>query len=122
MARTYQPLGNNVLVQQTTQQEQVTRGGLIVPDSAKERSQEGKVIAVGPGKVLEDGKRQPLEVKVGDLVLFTEYMGTKIKGNVGSDEDFLLLPEDAIKAIIRERTTKSTSANKGSASTSSNKK
>jgi len=122
VARTYQPLGNNVLVQQTTQQEQVTRGGLIVPDSAKERSQEGKVIAVGPGKVLEDGKRQPLEVKVGDLVLFTEYMGTKIKGNVGSDEDFLLLPEDAIKAIIRERTTKSTSANKGSASTSSNKK
>jgi len=82
------------------EQEQV-RGGIIIPDTAKEKPQEGEVIAVGKGKLLEDGKRVPPEVKAGDKVLFGKYSGTEIK--LDGDE-FLILREDEILGIIEGAT------------------
>ena len=102
MTRTYQPLGNRVLVQLVEEDEVKTRGGLIVPDTAKERPQDAKVLAVGPGKLNEDGKRQPMEVKEGNLVLFAKYAGTEVKGEIGEDDDILVLREDDILAIVTE--------------------
>ena len=72
------PMNDRVLVLRV-QEEQKTAGGIIIPDTAKEKPQEGKVVALGPGKVADDGKRTALEVKVGDRVLFGKYAGTEIK-------------------------------------------
>jgi chaperonin GroES len=90
-----------VLVQPASSDEQVTRGGLIVPDTAKERPQEGTVVAVGPGKVGDDGKRQAMEVAVGDTVLYAKYAGTEIKADNNNDKDLLVLREDDILAVIK---------------------
>ncbi|MEA4855922.1 co-chaperone GroES [Solidesulfovibrio sp.] len=90
------PLGDRVLVKRL-EQEEVTKGGIIIPDSAKEKPMKGEVIAVGPGKLGEDGKHMKMHVEKGDLVLFNKYAGTEIKLD---DEDFLVMREDDILAVI----------------------
>ncbi|MCM8796531.1 MAG: co-chaperone GroES [Candidatus Omnitrophica bacterium] len=92
------PLGDRILVK-PLEAEEKTRGGIILPDTAKERPQEGRVIAVGKGKVLEDGKIHPLEVKVGDRILYGKYSGTEIKLN---DEEHLIIREDDVLAIVAD--------------------
>ncbi|HEY9404726.1 MAG TPA: co-chaperone GroES [Pyrinomonadaceae bacterium] len=90
------PLQDRVIVKRIEEGEQV-RGGIIIPDSAKEKPQEGEVIAVGEGKYKEDGTRQTLDVQVGDRVLFGKYSGSEIK--LDGDE-FLIMREDDILGII----------------------
>ena len=91
------PIGDRVLVQPLEEQE-VKKGGIIIPDTAKEKPQEGEVVAVGPGKVTEDGKRQPMEVKVGDKILFGKYSGSEVK--LG-DEEFLIMREEDVLGILQ---------------------
>jgi len=91
------PLHDRVVVQRIEQEEQV-RGGIIIPDTAKEKPQEAKVIAVGPGKLREDGERSPIDVKEGDRILVGKYSGSDIK--IG-DEEYVILREDEILAIIQ---------------------
>ena len=90
------PLHDRVLVKRLELEEQV-RGGIIIPDSAKEKPQEAQVIAVGPGKVQDDGSRAKLDVKVGDKVLVGKYSGSDIKID---DEDYVILREDEILAVV----------------------
>lgn len=90
------PLNDRVIVQRIAEEE-VTKGGIIIPDSAKEKPQEGKVIAVGTGKVLENGTKLPMDVKVGDKILFGKYAGTEIK--IEGDE-VLMMREDDILGVI----------------------
>ena len=92
----YRPLHDRVIVQRTEGLEK-SAGGIIIPDTAKEKPQEGKVIAVGTGTVLKDGKTIPLQVKPGDRVLFSKYGGTEIEFG---DEKYLVLREDDILGII----------------------
>ena len=96
MATNIRPLHDRVIVKRIEEGEQV-RGGIIIPDTAKEKPQEGEVVAAGEGKYKEDGTRQPLDVKKGDRVLFGKYSGTEIKveGN-----DYLILREDEILGIL----------------------
>jgi len=79
--------------------EEKTKGGIILPDTAKEKPQEGRVVAVGKGKVLDDGKVQPLEVKPGDKILYGKYSGTEIKLE---DEEHLIIKEEDVLAIITD--------------------
>jgi chaperonin GroES len=95
MAQMLKPLGDRVVIRPAAREE-VTRGGLVLPDTAKEKPQEGTVVAVGTGRVLDDGKRQPLEVKEGDTVVFAKYSGTELKLE---DEDYLIIRESDILAI-----------------------
>jgi chaperonin GroES len=90
------PLGDRILVK-PLEAEDKTKGGIILPDTAKEKPQEGRVVAVGKGKVLEDGKVQPLEVKPGDKILYGKYSGTEIKLE---DEEHLIIKEEDVLAII----------------------
>ena len=90
------PLHDRVIVQRI-QEEEVTKGGIIIPDTAKEKPQEGKVIAVGPGKILENGTKVTLDVKVGDKILFGKYSGTEIKIE---GEEYLMMREDDILGVI----------------------
>ena len=90
------PLGDRILVKRL-EPEKSKKGGIIIPDSAKEKPQEAKVIALGQGKLLEDGKRSPFEVKVGDRVFINKYGGTEITIN---DEEHLIVKEEDILAII----------------------
>ena len=92
-----QPLGDRVLVE-PLEAEEKSLGGILIPDTAKEKQQKGKIIAVGKGRVDEDGKLTPLEVKVNDQILFGRYTGTEVK--IGSS-DYLIIKEDDILAIIR---------------------
>ncbi|MFO8083086.1 MAG: co-chaperone GroES [Desulfobacterales bacterium] len=91
------PLGERILVLRT-EEESKTPGGIIIPDSAKEKPQRGKVVAVGPGKMGDDGKRLPLDVKVGDLILFSKYAGTEIKID---GVEHLFMREDDILGILQ---------------------
>lgn len=91
-----QPLGDRILVK-ALEAEEKTKGGIVLPDTAKEKPQEGKVIAVGKGKLLEDGTIRPLEVKVGDVILYGKYSGTEINHN---GDDYLILKEDDVLAIV----------------------
>ena len=93
-----QPLGDRVVIK-PLEAEEKTKGGIVLPDTAKEKPQEGKVVAVGKGKVSEEGKIQPLEVKVGDKVLYGRYSGTEITTKEG--EELLILREEDILAIIK---------------------
>ena len=95
MTTNIQPLHDRVIVKRIDEGEQV-RGGIIIPDSAKEKSQEGEVIAAGLGKYKEDGSRQPLDLKAGDRVLFSKY-GSEIQVN---GEELLIMREDEILGII----------------------
>jgi chaperonin GroES len=90
------PLHDRVVVKRLETQEQV-RGGIIIPDTAKEKPQEAEVVAVGPGKLNEDGKRSPIDVKTGDRILIGKYSGSEIK--IG-EEDFVILREDEILAVL----------------------
>ena len=90
------PLHDRVLVQRLEQEEQV-RGGIIIPDSAKEKPQEAKVVAVGPGKALDNGERAPMDVKKGDKILVGKYSGSDIKFG---DDEYVILREDEILAVI----------------------
>ncbi len=90
------PLGDRILVKALAR-ETVTKSGIVLPDTAKEKPQEGEVLAVGPGKVLDNGKRTALEVEVGLKVLFAKYAGTEVK--VG-DEEYLILRESDVMGII----------------------
>lgn len=92
-----QPLGDRVLVE-PLEAEEKSAGGIVIPDTAKEKQQKGRVIAVGKGRVNEDGKLTPLEVKANDQVLFGRYSGTEIK--VGANE-YLIIKEDDILGIIK---------------------
>ena len=94
MAVKLDPLGDRVVVKPSTKEE-VTKGGIVIPDTAKEKPQEGEVLAVGPGKMTEEGKRIPLDVKVGDIVVYAKYGGTEIKEG---DEELIILRESDILA------------------------
>jgi len=91
------PLHDRILVRRMAEEEK-TAGGLFIPDSAKEKPQRGEIVAAGKGRVTEDGKVLPLEVKAGDRVLFAKYAGTEIKL---SGEDFLMMREEDILGIIQ---------------------
>ncbi len=90
------PLQDRIIVKRIDEEE-VSRGGLIIPDSAKEKPQEGNVIAVGKGKIGEDGKVQPLDVKKGDKVLFSKYAGTEI--NIDGDEHLIIREDDVLGVL-----------------------
>lgn len=92
------PLGDKILVKRLEAQD-VTKGGIVLPDTAKEKPKEGKVVAVGPGKVLDDGTRGTLQLKEGDRVLFTSYAGTEVKVD---GEDFLVMSEDDVLAVVEQ--------------------
>jgi chaperonin GroES len=92
----FRPLGDRVLVKRVEEEEK-TKGGIIIPDTAKEKPQEGEVIAVGPGARDESGKIQPLDVKVGDRILFGKWSGTEVKLN---GEDLLIMKESDILGVL----------------------
>ena len=90
------PLGDRVLVERVEAEER-TAGGILLPESAKEKPKEGKVISIGEGKMLDDGKRSTFSVRVGDRILFTAYAGTEVK--IGGDE-YLIMREEDILGIV----------------------
>lgn len=92
-----QPLADRVVVKALEESEQM-RGGLYIPDTAKEKPQQGEVVAVGPGKVSDDGKRIAPEVKVGDKVLYGKYSGTEV---TVADEQYLILRESDVLAVVQ---------------------
>ena len=92
------PLGDKVLVERV-EAEAKTAGGIVLPDTAKEKPQRGKVISVGEGKMLEDGTRKEVQVKKGDLVLFTSYAGTEVKID---GKEYLIMDESDIMAVIEK--------------------
>jgi len=92
-----QPLGDRVLVKRLEAEEK-TKGGIVLPDSAKEKPQKGEIVAVGKGRLLESGKVEPLEVKKGDKVLFGKYAGNEI---TYKEDEYLILKEEDILAIIK---------------------
>ncbi len=94
MAIKLQPLADRVVVK-PIEREEVTKAGIVLPDTAKEKPQEGKVVAVGQGRVSDDGKRIPMNVKVGDIVIYAKYGGAEIKVE---DEDLVILHESDILA------------------------
>ncbi|NBO38645.1 co-chaperone GroES [bacterium] len=96
MAKSIRPLNDRILVQRI-EAEQKTAGGILIPDNAKEKPAEGRVIAVGNGKILENGTRRPLEVKVGDRVLFGKWSGTEVKID-GVEQ--LLVKEEEVLAVM----------------------
>ena len=90
------PLHDRIVVQRV-EEEKTTKGGIIIPDTAKEKPAEGKIIAVGQGKIGEDGKRIPLELKEGNRILFSKYSGTEVKI---AGEEYLIMREDDVLGII----------------------
>jgi chaperonin GroES len=90
------PLGDRVIIK-TVAMEEKTKSGIVLPDTAKEKPQEGEVIAVGEGKVLDNGQKVPVEVKVGDKILYSKFAGTEVKVD---GEEYLILSEREILAII----------------------
>jgi chaperonin GroES len=94
MAVKLDPLGDRVVVKPRSKEE-VTKGGILIPDTAKEKPQEGEVVAVGPGRMTDDGKRLAMDVKVGDIVIYAKYGGTEIKEG---DDEFIILRESDILA------------------------
>ena len=96
MTTTLHPLHDRILVQRIDEGE-IRRGGLIIPDSAKEKPQEGKVLAVGQGTVTEEGKKMPLDVKAGDRVLFGKYSGSEVTLD---GQEYLIMKEDDVLGIL----------------------
>jgi len=92
-----QPLGERVVVERE-ESKGTTAGGIVLPDTAKDKPQKGKVIAVGDGRIAKDGKRKPLQVKIGDSVIFTSYAGEEFK--IEGEKKVLLMREDDILAVI----------------------
>ena len=99
MSVNIKPLEDRIVVK-TLEAEQTTASGLVIPDTAKEKPQQGKVLAVGQGKVKEDGTRQPLDVKDGDTILFGKYSGQEIKID---GEDYLIMREDEVLAVLQSK-------------------
>jgi chaperonin GroES len=99
MSITLKPLGNRVVVE-PIEQEEVTAGGIVLPETAKEKPQKGKVLSVGPGERDEEGKRIPMDVKEGDTVLFAKYAGTEIKID---NKKLLILRESDLLAIVETK-------------------
>jgi chaperonin GroES len=93
------PLGDRIVIRRFEADEK-TAGGIILPDSAKNKPQKGKVLAVGPGKMLKDGSRRPLQVKEGDTVLFTNWAGDEFKQSHG--DNILLMREEDVLAVLKE--------------------
>lgn len=91
------PLGNRVLIQRS--KPQTSKGGILLPDSAQEKPREGIVIAVGPGKVDDNGKCEPMQLKVGDCILFSSYSGTEVKSE-GNEGEYLIMSEDDVLGIL----------------------
>jgi chaperonin GroES len=98
MSTSIRPINDRIIVQRIEEQEQM-RGGLYIPDTAREKPQEGKVIAVGNGKLLENGSRTPIDIKAGDKVLFGKYAGTEVKLD---GEEYLILREDDVLGVIED--------------------
>ena len=96
MARKLEPMGDRIVIK-AVEREERTKGGIYLPDTAKERPQEGEVIAVGPGRVTDDGNRIPLDVKVGDTVVYSKFAGTEITED---EVDYLILTERDILARL----------------------
>ena len=92
------PLGDRVVIQPTPREE-MTKSGIVLPDTAKEKPQEGSVLAVGPGRILDDGKRESVDVKVGDKVLYAKYAGTEFKID---ENDLLIVSQKDILAIVAD--------------------
>jgi chaperonin GroES len=90
------PLHDRVLLKRIEEKEEI-KGGIIIPDTAKEKPMEGEVISVGPGKMMEDGKRSPMEVKAGDRVLFGKFAGAEIKID---DKEYVIMREEEILAVL----------------------
>ena len=97
MSVNIQPLEDRIVIQQV-QAEQTTASGLVIPDTAKEKPQEGEVVAVGPGRFDEDGKRIPMDVAVGDKVIYSKYGGTEVK--YGGDEYLILSARDVLAKLV----------------------
>jgi chaperonin GroES len=93
------PLGDRIVIRRFEAQDK-SAGGILLPDTAKNKPQKGKVLAVGPGRMLKDGSRQPLQVKKGDVVLFTSYAGDEFKS--GSSDQILLMREEDVLAVLDE--------------------
>ena len=93
---TLKPLGDRLVVHPSAREE-MTKSGIVLPDTVKERPQEGKILAVGPGRILDDGTREPIEVKVGQKILFQKYAGTEFKLD---DEELLILSQKDVLAVI----------------------
>lgn len=91
------PLGDRVVVR-VIEQEEKTKGGIVLPDTAKEKPQQGEVLAVGNGAILENGERRPLDVKVGDRIIFSKYAGTEVKID---GEELLILSERDILGVVQ---------------------
>jgi chaperonin GroES len=91
------PLHDRVLLKRIEEKGEVKKGGIIIPDTAKEKPIEGEVISAGPGKIMEDGKRSPMDLKAGDRVLFGKYAGTEIKID---DEEYVIMREEEILAVL----------------------
>ena len=89
----FKPLGNRIVIEPLEDDEQMSAGGIYIPDTAKEKPQEGKVVAAGPGRMTDDGKRIPMELAVGDLVVYSKYAGTEYKEG---ETEYLVLREDDI--------------------------
>lgn len=96
VARKFQPLGDRLVVK-PIEREETTKSGIVLPDTAKERPQEGEVLAVGSGRTTDDGKRIPLEVQVGEVVVYSKYAGTEFKEE---EEDLLILRESDVLAKV----------------------
>ena len=97
MAKDLQPLGDRVVVKPVTREE-VTKSGIVLPETAKEKPQEGEVLAVGPGRVLDSGQRQKVELQKGDRVLYAKYAGTEFKLE---EDDLLILSERDVLAVVQ---------------------
>ncbi len=89
----YKPLGNRIVIEPLEGDEQMSSGGIFIPDTAKEKPQDGTIVAVGPGRLTDDGKRVPMEVAVGDVVVYSKYAGTEYKED---GTEYLILREDDI--------------------------
>jgi chaperonin GroES len=90
------PLGDRVVIEPTPREE-MTKSGIVLPDTAKEKPQEGSVLAVGPGRILDDGKRESIDVKVGDKVLYAKYAGTEFKVD---ENELLIVSQKDILAVV----------------------
>ncbi|MGB9749402.1 MAG: co-chaperone GroES [Caldisericia bacterium] len=90
------PIGDKIIVEPEKEEEK-TKSGIVLPDTAKEKPQKGKVIAVGPGKILDNGQRSPMEIKEGDTVIYSKYAGTEIKIE---DKEYLILSDRDVLAVL----------------------
>jgi chaperonin GroES len=97
MSKQIKPLGNRILIKRI--QAKTSKGGILLPDSAQEKPKQGEVLAVGPGKINEEGDLQKMHVQVGDLVLFSSYAGMEVKAE-GSDAECLILTEEEVLGIL----------------------